>query len=130
MTAVIKEALRHFPPASGIRQRHPDAIITDVIGHQCPTDEASVYSIHSVIQVAPKYWPRASDFLPERWLVEPGHELYPPKNAWRPFENGPRNCLAQGLVILELRVVLVHIVRAFQFANAYEEFDRSNQREG
>jgi cytochrome P450 len=129
-TAVIKEALRHFPPVSGICQGYPDAIITDEMGHQCPTDQASVYSIHSVMQVAPKYWLRASEFLPERWLVEPGHELYTAKNTWRPFENGPRNCIAQGLVMLELRVVLVHIVREFQFADAYEEFDRSNQREG
>ncbi|KAJ8062538.1 hypothetical protein OCU04_009066 [Sclerotinia nivalis] len=129
-TAVIKEAMRFFPPASGIRQGHPDTILTDEMGHQCPTDQASVYSIHSIMQVAPKYWPRATEFLPERWLTEPGRGLYPAKNAWRPFENGPRNCIAQGLVMLELRVVLAHVVREFQFADAYEEFDRLNPREG
>ncbi|PQE07828.1 cytochrome P450 protein [Rutstroemia sp. NJR-2017a WRK4] len=72
----------------------------------------------------------SSEFLPDLWLVELGHELYPAKNAWRRFENRPRNCIAQGLVMLELRVVLLHIVREFQFADSYEEFDRSNQREG
>ena len=73
---------------------------------------------------APQYWARPEEFLPERWLVEPGHALYPAKGSWRAFEHGPRNCIAQGLVMVELRVVLCLIAREFEFADAYAEFDR------
>lgn len=130
-TAVIKEAMRLFPAASGIRQGSAGVSLVDEAGNACPTDEhTSIYSIHQITQVAPKYWPGPNDFLPERWLVCPGHELYPLKGAWRPFEHGPRNCIAQGLVMLELRVVLASIVREFDFEDAYEEWDIANPRAG
>ncbi|KAG9241616.1 sterigmatocystin biosynthesis P450 monooxygenase StcS [Calycina marina] len=130
-SAVIKEAMRLFPAASGIRAGSAGVSIVDEVGNSCPTDEhTSIYSIHQITHVAPKYWPRPNDFLPERWLVEPGHELYPPKGAWRPFEQGPRNCIAQGLVLLELRVVLASIVREFDFKDAYDEWDVANPKAG
>ena len=130
-SAVIKESMRLFPAASGIRQGSAGVSLVDEAGNLCPTDEhTSIYSIHQITQVAPKYWPRPNEFLPERWLVEPGHELYPPKGAWRPFEHGPRNCIAQNLVLLELRVVLASIMREFQFEDAYDEWDAVNPRAG
>lgn len=128
--AVIKEAMRFFPPASGMRDGHAGVSIRDDLGQQCPTDHAAIYSIHSVMQRASKYWTRPNEFLPERWLVDPGHELYPVKGAWRPFENGPRNCIAQGLVMMELKVVLAHMVREFDFHDAYDEWDILHPREG
>lgn len=30
---------------------------------------------------SPKYWVRPDEFIPQRWLVEPRHELYPMKGA-------------------------------------------------
>ena len=47
------------------------------------------------------------------------HELYPMNGAWRPFEHGPRNCVARSLVMTELRVVLACVVRQFDFEPAY-----------
>jgi hypothetical protein len=52
------------------------------------------------------------------------------KGAWRPFENGPRNCIGQGLVMMELQIVLSLTVRAFTFQNAYDEFDAGGGRKG
>ena len=46
------------------------------------------------------------------------------RHQWRSFEHGPRNCMAQGLVMTELRVVLAMVVRQFEFKPAYEEWDR------
>ena len=82
------------------------------------------------LETAPKYWVRPLEFLPERWLVKPDDELYPIKGAWRPFEHGPRNCIAQGLVMTELKVVLAHLVREFDFKDAYDEWDFANPRKG
>lgn len=122
-TAVIKEALRLFPPASSIRLGKPNEFLTDDQGNLCPTENTMIQINHLAMHRAPKYWVRAEEFLPERWLVEEGHELYPIKGAWRPFEHGPRNCIAQGLVMVELCVVLACIAREFDFKPAYDEFD-------
>jgi cytochrome P450 len=129
-TAVIKEALRLFAPAGTSRAGKQNESIVDDQGNVCPTDHAMVWIIHVEMHRAPKYWKRPDEFLPERWLVEPGHELYPMKGAWRPFEHGPRNCIAQSLVMTELRVILACIVRQFDFKPAYDEWDRLHPRKG
>ena len=129
-TAVIKEVLRLFAPAGSSRQGKPNVNITDDQGNVCPTDEAMIWMIHVEMHRAPKYWKRPEEFLPERWLIEPSHELYPMKGAWRPFEYGPRNCVAQSVVMAELCVVLACIVRQFDFKPAYDEWDALHPRKG
>ena len=71
-----------------------------------------VWTIHVELHRAPKYSKRPDEFLPERWLVEPTHELFPVKDALRAFEYGPRNCIAQGIVMTELKMILACVVRS------------------
>lgn len=123
-TAVIKEALRLFAPGSSSREGKPNATLIDDQGNRCLTEDAMVFTIHTELHRAPTYWNRPDEFLPERWLVESGHELHPMKGAYRAFEIGPRNCVAQGFVMTELRVILACIVRQFDFQPAYNEWDR------
>lgn len=52
------------------------------------------------------------------------------KGAWRPFEYDPRNCIAQGLVMSELRVLFACTVRELVFEDAYEEWDKSHKKKG
>lgn len=120
--AVIKEAMRLFPPASGIRGGRPDVYL-DVNGKRYPTEGTSVWIVHSVLHRHPKYWKDPDSFIPERWLVGPEHPLYPVKGAWRPFEFGPRNCIGQTLVMLDVSVTLVMTLRRFDIHNAYAEWD-------
>ncbi|KAK8044666.1 thiamine diphosphate-binding protein [Apiospora rasikravindrae] len=122
-TAVIKETMRLFPAANGIRQGHRDLVLRDGQGNEFPTDGCSVQMLHYAIQRSPKVWARPSEFLPERFLVEPGHELYPAKGAWRPFEYGPRLCTGQQLVMKELKAFLVLLAREFDIKECYSEFD-------
>lgn len=123
-TAVIKETLRLFPPAASSRLGKPNISIRDDLGTACPTDDViMIWTLHVGLHRAPKYWKRPDEFLPERWLVESTHELFPVKDAWRPFENGPRNCIAQGIVMVELKLILASVVREFDFRPAYEEWD-------
>lgn len=129
--AVIKETLRLFPPAASGRDGKRHAWITSDAGRKCPTEDViMIWTIHVELHRNPKYWPRANDFLPERWLVEPGHELFPHKDAWRAFEHGPRNCIAQGLVMMELKIILAILARMIDVSDAYEEWDRLNPRVG
>ena len=79
---------------------------------------------------APAYWARPDDFLPERWLAECSDELRTMKEAYRAFEIGPRNCVAQGFVMTELRVIMACLVRQFDFKPTYNEWDRLHPRQG
>ncbi len=124
-TAVIKESLRLFPPGGCSRAGSPSVDLIDDLGNRCPTrDTEAVFTIHTEMHRAPAYWKRPEDFIPERWLNDCTDELQPAKGAYRAFEIGPRNCVAQGFVMTELRVILACIVREFDFAPAYDEWDR------
>ncbi|KAL8792683.1 MAG: hypothetical protein Q9195_004743 [Heterodermia aff. obscurata] len=130
-TAVVKEALRLFPPGGSSRTGQPNVTLISDSGKQCPTQNvAAVFTVHTELQRSPTYWSRPDEFLPERWLVKPEHELYPVKGAYRPFEIGPRNCVAQTLAMTELKVVLACLVRRFDFTPAYEEFDALDPAKG
>ncbi|KAL8702968.1 MAG: hypothetical protein Q9201_003851 [Fulgogasparrea decipioides] len=127
-TAVIKEALRLFPPGGCSRAGQPTFSLLSDSGKECPTENvAAVFTVRSELQRSPVYWSKPDAFLPERWLVKPGHDLYPIKGAYRAFEIGPRNCVAQVFVMTELKVVLACLVRQFDFSPAYEEFDALNR---
>ncbi|KAK4213585.1 sterigmatocystin biosynthesis P450 monooxygenase StcS [Rhypophila decipiens] len=144
--AVIKESLRLFPPAGTTRAGKPGITIRDETGNLLPTDNATLWVLHNELHTSPKYWPRANEFLPERWLsddtdrenlgllqVERGNGNYPPvppTSNWRAFEQGPRNCIAQGLVLVELRVILAILVRRFDIQGAYDEWDSLNDGKG
>ncbi|TVY80769.1 Cytochrome P450 monooxygenase aflN [Lachnellula suecica] len=127
---VIKETMRLFPAASSVRQGREGVDIMDDNGRPHPTGGAMVWVLHQNIQRDPKYWPKPNEFIPERWIVGPEDPLYPTKGAWRPFENGPRNCIGQGLVMHELKIVVAVTAREFDVRDAYEEFDKLHPRDG
>jgi hypothetical protein len=72
------------------------------------------------------YFPRPIEFIPERFIPSktpfPDCKLHTPagKDAWRPFEKGPRNCIGQELAMMEIKVVLALVVREIDFT---AEFD-------
>lgn len=128
--AVIKEALRLYPPASSTRSGEPGHFITDLNGRQLPTEGFLVWSNSYAIHRDPNLWPEPETFLPERWLVEEGDCLYPQKGAFRPFELGPRSCIGQELAMLELKLVLVMTARTFEVRSVYDEWDKLNPIKG
>ena len=128
--AVIKETLRLFPVASSMRLGEPGFSVSAEDGRSYPTEECVVWSSPHAIQRSPDFWPRPDEFLPDRWLVQPGHELHPIKGAWRPFEFGPRNCIGQELALLEMKLVLALVIRQFDFSMPYEEWDQLHPRKG
>lgn len=128
--AIIKETLRLFPPSSSTRAGEPGFLITGSDGRKYPTDGFMVWSNHEKTHRDSCHWPRASSFLPERWLATAGDPLYPVKGAWRPFEHGPRNCISQNLAILELKIVMVMTLREFSINTAYEQWDELKKTTG
>ena len=90
----------------------------------------NIWILHSVLQRHPEYWKEPDAFIPDRWLVGPEDSLYPIKGAWRPFEFGPRNCVGQALVMLDVKTVLVMTIRHFDIHPAYEEWDQVHSKQG
>jgi cytochrome P450 len=119
-----------FAPAGTTRAGKPAVNITDDAGNQLPTDDAILWILHVEMHRSAKYWSRPDEFLPERWTVPAGHELYPQPSAWRPFELGLRNCVGQALVMIELRVILACLVREFEVEPAYDEWDAAHPKKG
>ncbi len=86
----------------------------------------------------PSLFPSPDKFLPERFRPAPTPTPTPnssdpdpnpnpalttfPPTAFRPFEHGPRNCIGQDLALLEIKIVLVLTLRAFDVRAVYEEF--------
>lgn len=131
-TAVIKETLRLYPPASTLRhgregfylyekeEQGPNQIT------KYPTAGCMVFGNHHGLHHNPRYWIDPDEFLPERFLVSPGDRsrLSPLQDSWRPFEKGPRVCMGQELAMVEIKAVLMLVVREFDISPIYDEWDK------
>ena len=130
-TAIIKESLRLFPVVSSTRAGEPNFFITDLkTGLQLPTNHFLVWSNPHAVHHDSSLWPRAEEFLPERWLVGAEDPLHPIKGAWRAFEHGPRNCIGQELAMLEMKIILTLVCRQFEVKDCYEELDGRAGKKG
>lgn len=119
--AVMKEALRLFPPANTVRVGSPSIQITDpTTGKQYPTHDWVVWPDSYVLGRDERYFPKPECFIPERYL--PNSAFPPiPAGAWRAFERGPRNCIGSEFGTLEIKVVMALTLRDFEFEPAYKE---------
>lgn len=84
-TAVIKETLRLHPLGATFRRGSPSFQFS-FEGLRYPTDGALIQTNPTVVHLRPDVWPRATEFLPERFIVssdDEGNPLRPVKNAWR-----------------------------------------------
>lgn len=130
--AFIRGTLRFYPPASSIREGTSSVSLVDRKGTTIPTEGLNITIMHRFVYINPCVWPRPLEFLPERWLVEPRHELHVPttSGAYRPFKHGLRNCIGLSLVLNELRIALIMTAWTFQITPAYEEWDAIKEANG
>ena len=109
MECVIKESLRVYPPVGGMgRELKKDA---ELNGHVFPKGTLLVidtFSMHS----NPAYWKDPLLFEPDRFQGKESSKRNP--YCFVPFSAGPRNCLGQKYAMLEEKVYLYHILRAFE----------------
>ncbi|KAI1855547.1 hypothetical protein JX266_000412 [Neoarthrinium moseri] len=127
--AFLKETLRLHGPAGTMRAGLTGVTVTDLEGSEQPMDYVGANVLHQALHVNPRVWPRPREFLPERFLVGPEDELHPDPAAFRPFEQGPRNCIGQTLVWNELRIAVVLTCRDLEIRDAYNDFDAKMDNE-
>ncbi|PNP47738.1 hypothetical protein THARTR1_10499 [Trichoderma harzianum] len=110
--AIIKESLRLFPVGFTVREADAGAKLT-VQGKSYPIDrhQGVVLNGHD-LHYNSDFFPNHTEFLPERWLDS---EKGVPRPYFRTFGRGPRACLGQNLAMNELKVILLMVVRDFEF---------------
>lgn len=119
LDAVIKEALRLFPPATGFTTRQAHEAF--VYGSTKFPAGMNFLFVTSVIHRDSRYWPDPMIFKPERFLGFSGETIHP--GSFQPFGDGPRNCVGMRLVMLTLKVVLARILINFR-VKSYKKAER------
>ncbi|RPD58907.1 high nitrogen upregulated cytochrome P450 monooxygenase 2 [Lentinus tigrinus ALCF2SS1-7] len=135
LNAVINEALRLFPPVpSGTQRQVPRNAAPVVIGSVVIPPGTVVYLPTLALHRDPRNFTFPDDFWPERWLIASGQRHYEEARlpssasslrkadrpefvhneaAFTPFSIGPMNCPGKGLAMLEMRMVIVKLMKNF-----------------
>ena len=99
LCAVVDEAMRLYPPAWAIGREATAAF--ELRGWPVlPGD--NLFIAPWVLHRDPRWWPRPTRFVPERWL-EPNER---PRSAFLPFGGGPRICIGNHFARLAAVLVL------------------------
>ncbi|KAM8708853.1 hypothetical protein ACLKA7_015770 [Drosophila subpalustris] len=117
LRAVIKETLRYYPNGIGpFRQCQTDVTLS---GYNIPKGSRIIMGSNALLKEE-KYYPRADEFLPERWLrdSETNKKMQISPFSFLPFGFGPRMCIGKRTVDLEMETSLAKIIRNF-----YVEFN-------
>ncbi|XP_061391253.1 cytochrome P450 CYP12A2 [Musca vetustissima] len=135
LRACIKESLRVYPLTVGnARALGNDAVIS---GYRVP--KGTLVSMNSVILIKDdQHYPRAGEYLPERWLreskdnseksTECPHALKAstPFN-YLPFGFGSRSCIGRRIAEMEMELGIARLIRNFhvEFNNSTENAFKS-----
>lgn len=122
-TAVIKESLRLFVGVGTIRNGIKDFDLIDPKSNKhYPTYVGGPFAImvrSFPIHRNPENFPDPDVFDPERFLGDRAAKI--PKDAYRPFEKGSRDCPGQELSMMEMRITLALTIRRFDIKAVYEK---------
>ncbi|KLJ05508.1 hypothetical protein EMPG_11008 [Blastomyces silverae] len=108
-TAIIKETLRLFPVASVARAKG-EGMTFMYKGKALNLTDQLLMICHLAMHYNEELFPSPCEFQPERFITQTI-----PKDAWRAFERGARNCIGQDLAMMEMRMVLLIALRSFEF---------------
>ncbi|KAF5597909.1 aat family amino acid transporter [Fusarium pseudocircinatum] len=107
---VIKEALRVYSPTLIIPWEALED--TEIAGVKIPKG-TTVQLVPAMTQLNPEIWgPDVETFNPDRWDRLSGDALSP--YAMETFSNGPRMCPGKALALLNMKVLLVGLIKDFK----------------
>lgn len=108
---VLRESLRLYSPSLNLPREAAEDIV--IAGVQIPKG-TTVTMIPAMIQQNPLVWGQdADEFKPDRWnsLSSDASSPY----AMTAFSGGPRVCIGRSFAYLEMKAVLVELLRNFIF---------------
>jgi len=112
---VIQETMRLFPPAWVVSRR---PLGPDQFGdYPVPVPGVDVVLVAPfLLHRDPRYWHNPEAFDPDHFL--PDHVKERPTYAYLPFGGGPRICIGNNFALMEMQVVLVLLIHAFDVSLA------------
>ncbi|XP_040572441.1 cytochrome P450 3A9 [Lepeophtheirus salmonis] len=114
-SAVIKEALRLYPPATmHTRVCTHDTEVEGIFIKNGTIIEMPIYASHYY----PEFFPNPEEFKPERFFKENNSEIIP--DTFRPFGDGNRICIAYRFAMMELQIVIEKLVKKFEVIPTHE----------
>ncbi|XP_075535440.1 cytochrome P450 4V2-like [Dermacentor variabilis] len=108
MECCIKETLRLFPPFPYIGKILDQDMTLD--GCNLPKGLSCFINLYSLHR-NPNEFDRPEEYVPERFMSEENSHRHP--FSYVPFSAGPKNCLGQKFVMMEIKVVLAKILSQF-----------------
>ncbi|KAJ1330616.1 hypothetical protein BSLG_009068 [Batrachochytrium salamandrivorans] len=109
---VIKEAQRCYTIVPQISRIAVKDI--QVLGHNIKAGTMLLLSIHDIHNDA-RYWKDPYKFIPERW-----EESHAP-GTFMPFSEGQFKCVGLKVAMIEVRTVMIHLLREFKFELAPDQ---------
>ncbi|KAH6602820.1 hypothetical protein BASA61_000721 [Batrachochytrium salamandrivorans] len=109
---VIKEAQRCYTIVPQISRIAVKDI--QVLGHNIKAGTMLLLSIHDIHHDA-RYWKDPYKFIPERW-----EESHAP-GTFMPFSEGQFKCVGLKVAMIEVRTVMIHLLREFKFELAPDQ---------
>lgn len=113
--AIIKEALRLYPPAWFLfREASPGLTLRD----EAILDNSALAIVPYAVHRDDRWYEEPLAFRPARWLA--GLEQSLPKGAYFPFGLGPRTCIGNGFAQMEAQLILATMAQRFQLQQLTE----------
>ncbi|KAK7086329.1 hypothetical protein SK128_002128 [Halocaridina rubra] len=119
LKAVLKESLRHFPLFTfNVRILQKDTVLS---GYLVPKGFLAL-TLNMLIGHDEKYFPRAKEFIPDRWLRhKPLGAIHP--YASLPFGLGTRMCIGRRIAEQEMYILLARIMQRYNVNYKYKDMD-------
>ncbi|XP_069107924.1 cytochrome P450 3A8-like isoform X2 [Argopecten irradians] len=112
---VINEALRKYPPLARISRQCKESTV--VKGIHIPKGALVAIPIF-LIHHDPEFYPDPEEFRPERYSPDSDCEIDPV--MYLPFGGGPRMCVGVKFAMMEIKIILVHLMRNVRFVPCAE----------
>jgi len=120
---VVQEAMRIFPPLYLLPRVAKEA--TEIGGYQVDAGAEVLLWIY-FMHHDPRWFPRPSEFRPDRFLPSSGEYNHP--QAFLPFGAGPRACIGSRFAMMEAVLLLAAIAQRFRIRLSPGQNVRLNPR--
>jgi cytochrome P450 len=107
--AVLKEAMRLYPPAPAVGR---EAICDCEVGGYFVPKGTQVSLVQWLAHRDPRWFDDPETFRPERWDNDLARRL--PRGAYFPFGDGPRICIGYQFAMMEATLVLATVAQHYR----------------